>query len=123
LAKILIVDDSPLFRVLLKEVLVENGHVTYEASNIAEAMEVFQKESPELIFKDLIMEDDNPLALIGEFKALNPEVKIVICSTETQKSLIYQAIKAGAKDFLIKPFNTNEVTMTVNRLLGVHTRS
>ena len=123
MAKILIVDDSPLFRVLLKEVLVENGHVTYEASNIAEAMEVFQKESPELIFKDLIMEDDNPLALIGEFKALNPEVKIVICSTETQKSLIYQAIKAGAKDFLIKPFNTNEVTMTVNRLLGVHTRS
>lgn len=123
MAKILIIDDSPLFRVLLKEVLVKNGHDTFEASTVEEALEVFEKVSPDLVFKDLIMEDNDPLALIVKFKSINPTVKIVIVSTETQKSLIYQAIKAGAKDFLIKPFKTTEVTMTVNRLLGANTRS
>ncbi|HEY8345382.1 MAG TPA: response regulator [Bacillota bacterium] len=123
MAKILIIDDSPLFRVLLKEVLVTNGHDTFEASTVEEALEVFEKVSPDLVFKDLIMEDNDPLALIVKFKSLNPAVKIVVVSTDTQKSLIYQAIKAGAKDFLIKPFKTTEVTMTVNRLLGGNTRS
>ncbi|HHU51138.1 MAG TPA: response regulator [Firmicutes bacterium] len=123
MAKILIVDDSPLFRVLLKEVLVTNGHVTFEAGTVEEALEVFEEVSPDLVFKDLIMEDNDPLALIVKFKSLDPTVKIVVVSTETQKNLIYQAIKAGAKDFLIKPFKTTEVTMTVNRLLGGNIRS
>lgn len=123
MAKILIIDDSPLFRVLLKEVLVKNGHETFEAGTVSEALEVFEKVSPDLIFEDLIMEDNDPLGLIAKFKSMNPSVNIIIVSTETQKSLIYQAIKAGAKDFLIKPFKTNEVTMTVNRLLGANTRA
>ena len=64
------------------------------------------------------MEDSNLLEVIKYLIRYSPTAKIVICSTEGQKSLIYQAIRAGAMDFLIKPFSTSEVTMTVERLLA-----
>lgn len=119
MARILVIDDSPLFRMLLKDILIKDGYEVYEASSITEGMEVCSQVSPDLIFKDLIMENEDSLEMIKKLKSIKPDIKIVICSTEGQKSLIYQAIKAGAKDFLIKPFNTNEVTMTVKRLLAI----
>lgn len=118
MARILVIDDSPLFRMLLKEILVKNGNEVFEAGTVKEGLKMFQEVSPDLVFKDLIMEDSNPLEIIKELIRRDPEAKIIICSTEGQKSLIYQAIKAGAKDFLIKPFDTKEVTMTVDRLLA-----
>lgn len=119
MARILVIDDSPLFRMLLKEILEKNGYEVYEAASVPEALDLFTRVSPDLIFKDLIMEDEDPLAMIKTLKGIKPGVKIVICSTEGQKSLIYQAIRAGAKDFLVKPFNTKEVMMTVKRLLAM----
>jgi len=118
MARILVIDDSPLFRLVLKEILVKSGNEVFEAATVKDGLKMFQEVSPDLVFKDLIMEDGNPLEVIKELIRCNPATKIIICSTEGQKSLIYQAIKAGAKDFLIKPFDTNEVTMTVDRLLA-----
>lgn len=118
MARILVIDDSSLFRMLLKEILERDGYEVYEAASIPEALEVFTKVSPDLIFKDLIMEDEEPLEMIRTLKGIKPSIKIVICSTEGQKGLIYQAIRAGAKDFLVKPFSSKEVMMTVRRLLA-----
>mgnify|MGYP003733497509 CR=1 FL=1 len=118
MARILVIDDSPLFRLLLTEILTKNGNECYEASSNSEGMKIFLQESPDLVIKDLIMEDDDPIEVIRQLKRQKPEVKIVICSTATQKSLIYDAIRAGAQDFLIKPFNSDEVLKTVNRLLA-----
>ncbi|HBL36483.1 MAG TPA: two-component system response regulator [Firmicutes bacterium] len=118
MAKILVIDDSPLFRLLLKEILSKGGYDCYEAATVTEGLALFFKEKPDLVIKDLIIGDANPLEVIKEFVKYNPEVKIVVCSTATQKSLIYQAIKAGAQDFLIKPFHTDEVTQIIHRLLA-----
>lgn len=118
MAKILVIDDSPLFRLLLKEILINDGNECFDAATVTEGLALFFKESPDLVIKDLIMKDSNPLEEIKEYKKHNPEVKIIVCSTATQKSLIYQAIKAGAQDFLVKPFHTDEVTKTVHRLLA-----
>ena len=117
MAKILVIDDSPLFRLLLKEIIVKDGNECYDASTVAEGLALFLKEAPDLVIKDLVMEDSDPLEIIKELKRLKPDIKIVICSTSTQKSLIYQAIRAGAQDFLLKPFNTDEVIKTIRRLL------
>ncbi|NLW56405.1 MAG: response regulator [Firmicutes bacterium] len=118
MARILVIDDSPLFRLLLTEILTKNGNECYDASTNSEGMEIFLQEPLDLVIKDLIMEDADPIEVIKQLKRQKPEVKIVICSTATQKSLIYQAIRAGAQDFLLKPFNTEEVIKTVNRLLA-----
>jgi two-component system chemotaxis response regulator CheY len=118
MARILVIDDSPLFRLLLTEILTKNGNECYDASTNREGMEIFLQEPLDLVNKDLIMEDGDPIEVIRQLKKQKPEVKIVICSTATQKSLIYEAIRAGAQDFLIKPFNTEEVIKTVNRLIA-----
>lgn len=118
MARILVIDDSPLFRLVLKEILTKSGNEVYEAGTVDEGLRIFREISPDLVFKDLIMEDSNPLEVIKALIRYNPTAKIIICSTEGQKNLIYQAIRAGAMDFLIKPFDTNEVTMTVDRLLA-----
>ncbi|HHT48463.1 MAG TPA: response regulator [Firmicutes bacterium] len=117
MAKILVIDDSPLFRLLLKEILIRDGNECFDAATVTEGLALFFKENPDLVIKDLIIGDANPLEIIKEFKKYSPGVKIVVCSTVTQKSLIYQAIKAGAQDFLIKPFHTDEVTKMVHRLV------
>jgi two-component system chemotaxis response regulator CheY len=118
MAKILVIDDSPLFRLLLKEILIKDGNDCYEAATVTEGLALFFKENPDLVIKDLIIGDANPLEVIKEFKKYNPAIKIVVCSSATQKSLIYKAMKAGAQDFLIKPFHTDEVTKTIHRLLA-----
>ncbi|NLW59019.1 MAG: response regulator [Firmicutes bacterium] len=118
MAKILVIDDSPLFRLLLKEILIHAGNECFDAATVTEGLALFFKEEPDLVIKDLIIGDADPVEVIKEFRKYNPRVKIVVCSTATQKSLIYQAIKAGAQDFLIKPFHTDEVTKTVQRLLA-----
>ena len=117
MAKILIIDDSPLFRLILKEILSRDGNECFDAATVTEGLALFFKENPDMVIKDLIIGEANPLDVIKEFKKYNPEVKIVVCSTASQKSLIYQAIKAGAQDFLIKPFHTDEVTKMVHRLM------
>lgn len=118
MGKILVIDDSPLFRLLLKEILIRAGNECYDAATVTEGLALFFKENPDLVIKDLIIGDADPLEVIREFKKFSPGVKIIVCSTASQKGLIYQAIRAGAQDFLIKPFHTDEVTKTVQRLLA-----
>lgn len=118
MAKVLIVDDSPLLRLMLKDTLVKEGNEVYEASTIEEAFEIYAQIEPELVLKDLFMPNSNGIDVIRDFKKLNPQVKIIVCSTETQKTMIYEAIKAGAKDFLIKPFNQQQVALTVRRIIS-----
>lgn len=118
MARILVIDDSQLLRVILKEILIEDGNECYGAATESQGFDIFQQKAPDLVIKDLVMENSDPLGLIKQFKEIDPEVKIIICSTLTQKNLACQAIKAGAQDFLLKPFKPEEVTKTVRRVLA-----
>lgn len=118
MAKVLIVDDSPLLRLMLKDTLTKEGNEVYEAATVEEAFAVFAQIEPDVVLKDLFMPNSNGVDVIRDFKKLNPRVKIVVCSTEKQRAMIYEAIKAGAKDFLIKPFNHQQVALTIRRLIS-----
>lgn len=118
MAKILIIDDSPLLRMMLKDALVREGNQVYEAATVDEAYEIYRDVQPELVMKDLFMPNSNGIEVIRQFKKINPQVKIVVCSTESQKNMIYEAMRAGARDFLIKPFNQEQVSLTVRRLMS-----
>ena len=118
MAKVLIIDDSPLLRMMLKDALVKEGNQVFEAGTIDEAFEIYLQAKPDLVMKDLFMPNSNGIEVIRNFKKLNPQVKIIVCSTESQRALIYDAIKAGARDFLIKPFNQEQVSQTIKRLMS-----
>lgn len=115
--RILIVDDSPLMRAILKSFLDEAGYEVYEAANHEEAQFLFITSKPEVIIKDLYTDDWEPLESIRYFKDLSPEVKIIICSTDSSRNMILESLKAGANDFLIKPLQKLNVLRMINKLV------
>jgi two-component system chemotaxis response regulator CheY len=117
-AKVLIVDDSPLLRMMVKDTLTKEGNEVFEAGTIEDALRIFIEVKPDLVMKDLFMPNSDGIEVIHHLKKINPQVKIVVCSTESQKSMIYEAIKAGALDFLIKPLNQKMVALTIRRLVS-----
>lgn len=114
--KILIVDDSPLVRAILKDFLVEAGYEVFEAGTCSEAGNRFNELRPEIVIKDLYMHEWDAIDSIRFFKKLDSKVKIIICSTSSSKSVIIEGLKAGAHDFLLKPLNKADVLNTLKRL-------
>ncbi|MCL6590785.1 MAG: response regulator [Firmicutes bacterium] len=113
---ILIVDDSPLVRAILKDYLSQEGFEVYEAGSYQEAQDSFQRFRPQLVIKDLYMPEWDAIESIGFFKKIDPMVKIIICSTGTSKEMILEGLKAGATDFLLKPLDKHQVIDLVKRL-------
>ncbi|TCL69375.1 two-component system chemotaxis response regulator CheY [Hydrogenispora ethanolica] len=114
--KVLIIDDSPLVRTILKEYLREAGHEIREAGTNQEALWLFSTEHPDLIIRDLFMPDGDAIESIHYFKAMDPGVKILICSTESSKNEILSGLKAGALDVVLKPLEKDQVIFVLNRM-------
>ena len=109
-AKILIGDDSILARKQLKDVILSQGSPTFfEASNGQEAIDVYKKESPDLVFLDIVMPVKDGNAAICEIREYDPTADIVIVSSVGTQSQLKAAIEAGAKDFIQKPMNADQV--------------
>lgn len=113
---ILIVDDSPLARMVLRDCLLEAGYEVYEAGDFSEARDKFIRFHPEIVFKDLYMPGWDAIDSIQFLKKLDTKVKIIICSTGTSKEVILEGLKAGACDFLIKPINRLQVLTLMKQL-------
>ncbi|MEK4221763.1 MULTISPECIES: response regulator [Bacillus] len=102
---VLIADDSQFMRNHLKQLLSnDNFKVVAEASNGCEAITLYQKVLPDIVLLDIIMPYKNGLDALNEIKKHNPKAKVVICSSMGQKTLIMEALKLGATDFIVKPF-------------------
>jgi two-component system chemotaxis response regulator CheY len=115
--KILIVDDSPLARAILKDFLVEAGYEVYAAGTIMEAGNQFNQLHPEVVIKDLYMPGWDAIESIRFFKELDSKVKIIICSTGSSRNIIVEGLKAGAHDFILKPLNKINILNTLKRLV------
>ncbi len=116
--KILVVDDSKFARVFLKKVLI-NGNFTniFEAANAADTIKIFEQEKPDLVFLDISLPDSNDLGLLEKLLKINPDAKIVMCSALGQDLIIEEALKKGAIDFVVKPFEEKQMLETVMKLL------
>lgn len=117
--KILVIDDSRFARVILKRALA-NGDYTniVEAATAAEAVAVFKAEQPDLTFLDISLPDSDDLGLLTELLGLKPDAKIVMCSALGQNLIIEDALKKGALDFIIKPFEEKQLLDTTGQLLS-----
>lgn len=119
MAKVLIVDDAAFMRMMIKDILEKNNfEIVGEASNGLIAVELYKKERPDVVTMDITMPDMDGIQAVKAIKEFDPNAKVVMCSAMGQQSMVMDAIKAGAKDFIVKPFQADRVLEAINKVLG-----
>jgi two-component system, chemotaxis family, chemotaxis protein CheY len=116
---VLICDDAIFMRRMLKDVLKQAGfEVVGEAQTGAEAVDRYRELKPDLVTMDIIMPDMGGIDAVRAIVQEYPEAKILMCSAMGQQALVIEAIQAGARDFVVKPFQPSRVLEAVQRVLG-----
>lgn len=119
MAKILIVDDAAFMRMMLKDILTKAGHeIAAEAGNGNEAVEKYIELHPDLVTMDITMPDCDGLESLSKIMEINPNAKVVMCSAMGQQAMVLDAVKRGAKDFIVKPFQAEKVVTSINNVLN-----
>jgi two-component system, chemotaxis family, chemotaxis protein CheY len=117
--KILIVDDAAFMRMMIKDILTKNGFdVVGEAADGAQAVEKYKETTPDLVTMDITMPEMDGIAALKAIKQINPNAKIIMCSAMGQQAMVIDAIQAGAKDFIVKPFQADRVIEAISKALG-----
>ena len=117
--RILIVDDAAFMRMMIKDVLTKNGfEVVGEAENGLKAIEKYKELSPNLVVMDITMPEVDGIQAVKEIKKMDSNAKIVMCSAMGQQAMVIEAIQAGARDFIVKPFQADRVIEAVRKVLG-----
>jgi two-component system chemotaxis response regulator CheY len=118
-SKVLIVDDAAFMRMMIKDILSKNGYeVVGEACDGAQAVEKYKELTPDLVTMDITMPEMDGITALKEIKQLNPDAKIIMCSAMGQQAMVIDAIKAGAKDFIVKPFQADRVLEAIKKTIG-----
>ena len=118
MAKVLIVDDAAFMRMMIKDILEKNGfEVVGEANNGIQAVDLYKKEQPDVVTMDITMPDMDGIQAVKEIKSIDANAKIIMCSAMGQQGMVMDAIKAGAKDFIVKPFQADRVLEAINKVL------
>lgn len=116
---ILVVDDAAFMRMMIKDVLTKNGfEVVGEAENGARAIEKFKELDPALTIMDITMPEIDGIQAVKEIKKLDANAKVIMCSAMGQQAMVIEAIQAGAKDFIVKPFQADRVIEAVKKVMG-----
>ena len=119
MARVLVVDDAAFMRKMVSDALAKGGHeVVGEAGNGVEAVARFQELKPDLMTLDITMPEKDGLAALAEIVAADPSARVVMCSALGQESKVLEAIKLGAKDFVVKPFQPARVIEAVGKALA-----
>ncbi len=118
MATVLIVDDSAFMRMRCVSSVKELGHETVEAADGNEAIEVYKKEKPTAVLLDITMPNMDGLTALREIMALDSNARVAMVTAMGQQSMVMEALKAGARDFVVKPFEPERVKATLEKLLG-----
>jgi two-component system, chemotaxis family, chemotaxis protein CheY len=119
MARVLVVDDAAFMRKMVSDALAKGGHeVVGEAANGAEAVVRYQELKPDLTTLDITMPEKDGLSALAEIVGLDPKARVVMCSALGQETKVVQALKLGAKDFVVKPFQADRVVEAVGKALA-----
>ena len=116
---ILICDDAAFMRMMIKDILSKNGYnVAGEAENGLKAVEKFKEVSPDLVLMDITMPEMDGIQALKEIKKLDAGALVIMCSAMGQQAMVIESIQAGAKDFIVKPFQADRVIEAVKKVVG-----
>ncbi len=116
---VLVCDDAIFMRTMINDILSQAGfEVVGEAETGLQAVEKYQQLKPDLVTMDIVMPDMSGIDAVREIIKVDPEARILMCSAMGQQALVVEAIQAGAKDFVVKPFQPSRVLEAVERVLG-----
>ncbi len=116
---ILICDDAAFMRMMIKDILTKNGYnVAGEAENGAKAVEKYNELKPDLVLMDITMPEMDGIQALKNIKASDAGAQVIMCSAMGQQAMVIEAIQAGAKDFIVKPFQADRVLEAVKKVVG-----
>jgi len=116
---VLVCDDAVFMRTMIGDILTQAGlEVVGEAASGAQAVEKYKALRPDLVTMDIIMPEMGGIEAVKEITSFDPQARVLMCSAMGQQALVAEAIQAGAKDFVVKPFQPSRVLEAVQRVLG-----
>ncbi|BBW96678.1 MULTISPECIES: response regulator [Geobacillus] len=119
MARVLVVDDAAFMRMMIKDILTKNGHeVVAEAADGRQAVEKYKETRPDIVTMDITMPEMDGIAALKEIKKIDSNAKVIMCSAMGQQAMVIDAIQAGAKDFVVKPFQADRVIEAINKTIG-----
>jgi len=119
MAKIMVVDNAAFMRMMIKDNLKKAGYSDFiEAGDGEDAVSKYAEFKPDLVLLDITMPVKDGIQTLHAIKQINPQAKVVMCSAMGQESMVVEAIKLGALDFIVKPFKPERLIQTVKNILG-----
>ena len=116
---ILISDDAAFMRMMIKDILTKNGYnVVGEAENGARAVEKYNELKPDLVLMDITMPEMDGIQALKKIKEADSSALVIMCSAMGQQAMVIESIQAGAKDFIVKPFQADRVIEAVKKVVG-----
>lgn len=118
-SKILIVDDASFMRSVLKDIIKNNGLASeiFEAADGIEGVKAFQKIKPDLVTMDVNMPRADGIQALRAILKMDPQAKVVMITSVEEKHIVQDAIKLGARDYVVKPFDRSNVPLTLNKVI------
>jgi len=114
--KILVVDDAAFMRMRCTQLLSDNGYQVAEASNGAEALDKYKEYQPDAVLLDITMPKMDGIVTLQELIKLDPSARVAMVTAMGQKTMVITALKLGARDFVVKPFDADRVMDAVKKL-------
>ena len=106
-------------RMMIKDILTKNGYnVVGEAENGAKGIEKYNELHPDLVLMDITMPEMDGIAALKGIKQIDPNAHVIMCSAMGQQAMVIESIQAGAKDFIVKPFQADRVLEAVKKVVG-----
>ena len=116
---ILICDDAAFMRMMIKDILSKNGYnVIGEAENGAVAVDKYNELKPDLVLMDITMPELDGIQSLKKIRANDGNASVIMCSAMGQQAMVIESIQAGAKDFIVKPFQADRVIEAVKKVVG-----
>jgi two-component system chemotaxis response regulator CheY len=117
-ARVLIADDASFMRQMIREIIEPEGYeVVGEATDGMEAVEQYEELHPDLVTMDIVMPKRSGIDAVRGILEKTPDAQVVMCSALGQETLVMEALQAGAKDFIVKPFKPDNVLATLRKVL------
>jgi len=116
--RVLVVDDAAFMRMMIKNILAKNGYEVVEAADGEAAVELYKQHKPDLVTMDITMPVLDGVEAVKAIRKVDPNANIIMCSSMGQQALVIEAIQAGARDFIVKPFKQERIMQAIEKVMA-----